>query len=170
MKCLQLAAALVLSLVATARSQTIAGVVRDSTSRAAVAGAVVEVQVSAGAVVHRTLTSMAGRFDLNGDGRAFRLRGVRIGFRPREIPIPADFAGGTEIDIIMVRLPTMLEKMKVVAGAKCDQGSSIAGQALLQQARAGLLATVVAREVKPAKLVRLSYERTYGPRLDTMMP
>ena len=162
-------AALVIT-ASAASAQVVSGTVRDSASRLPVVGVVVDLQDLAGGSITRTLTSSTGQFAIAADSRAARLKLVRIGFRARELRLAGDSLPTAPLEIALVRLPQMLEKMDVVAGAKCDQRTNAAGQALLQQARAGLLATIVGREVNPAKLVRLSYERTYGPRLDTMMP
>jgi hypothetical protein len=170
MKRLRLAIALILSLATVARAQMFAGIVRDSTSRLAVVGVVVELQDPGGVTLARTLTGATGTFTIAADPRASRLKLVRIGFRPRDLAIRIDTIAGVLLEITMARLPTMLDRVDVVAGAKCDERTNAAGQALLQQARAGLLAKIVGREVNPAKLVRLSYERTFSSRLDTMMP
>jgi hypothetical protein len=159
---------LVLGPLSAAVGQTVTGVVRDSTSRLAVAGAVIELLDSNGASIGRSLTNGFGSFTIPADARGTSLRIVRLGFRPRTLGIAVPTAD--TLQIAMVRLPTMLDEMRVVAGAKCDQRANDAAQSLLQQARAGLLATIVGREANPAKLVRISYERTYGARLDTMMP
>ena len=161
---------LFLSCLASAvHAQAVTGVVRDSTTRLFISGAVIELQDAAGTPLARTLSSASGAFSLIGDSRAAKLSVVRIGFRPRTVRLDRT-AMEASFDIAMVRLPTMLEKMDVVAGAKCDQRTNAAAQAFLQQARAGLLATIVGREVNPAKLVRLSYERTWSRRTDTIMP
>ena len=159
-----------LLLGAALRAQSITGAVRDSTSRAFVVGAVVEMHDASGDLLSRTLTNSSGMFNIFADPRAASLRFLRIGFRPREVRIQVDTLSGKFVDVSLTRLPTMLDAVEVRAGAKCDQRTNPAGQALLQQARAGLLATIVGREVNPAKLVRLSYERTFSARLDTMMP
>lgn len=166
----RLAVALLMTLGGVLEAQTITGAVRDSTSRALVAGVVVEMHDTNGDLLWRTLTNSSGAFSVFADPRAARLRFLRIGFRPRDIRIQVDTLRGKFVDVSMARLPTMLERVEVRAGAKCDQRTNPAGQALLQQARAGLLATIVGREVNPAKLVRLSYERTFSARVDTMMP
>lgn len=168
MRLAPLVAALLVTAASRAAGQTLAGVVRDSTSQIAVAGAVVELLDGDGRIVGRTLTNGFGTFALSVDGRGVMVRVVRLGFRPRTLPVPA----GTSdtLHVALSRLPTMLDEMRVVAGARCDQRANEAAQSLLQQARAGLLATIVGREANPAKLVRISYERTYGARLDTMMP
>jgi hypothetical protein len=152
------------------QAQTITGAVRDSTSRAFIVGVVVEMRDASGDLLSRTLTNSSGVFNVFADPRAARLKFLRIGFRPRDVSVQVDTLSGKFVDVSMARLPTMLDRMEVIAGAKCDQRTNPAGQALLQQARAGLLATIVGREVNPAKLVRLSYERTFSARLDTMMP
>lgn len=58
----------------------------------------------------------------------------------------------------MAALPTMLEPMRVSSGATCSKRDDrIVALSLLEQARAGLLATIVAREAKPANMVRLRF-------------
>jgi hypothetical protein len=64
----------------------------------------------------------------------------------------------------------ILDPVRVTAGARCDPKAAAAGGALLQQARAGLLATVVGREANPARVVRLSYERTYARQPESTSP
>ena len=60
----------------------------------------------------------------------------------------------------MIQLPAFLEPVRVVADQRCPRRSDAgAAFALLEQARAGLLTTVVARQSNPGKLVRLGFER-----------
>jgi hypothetical protein len=64
------------------------------------------------------------------------------------------------IDILMRSLPTMLEPVRVSAGATCPRRSDDARTyALLEQVRAGLLSIVVARDANPAAFVLLAFER-----------
>jgi hypothetical protein len=64
----------------------------------------------------------------------------------------------------MVRLPALLESVRVIDNRLCPGGTAhSAAFALWEQARAGLLAAVVARETKPAVATTLLYERTLAP-------
>jgi hypothetical protein len=153
-----------------AAAQSVTGVVRDSTTRLPIPGVVVELRAAADSALGRTLTNNVGEFRLPAAPGGGTLKAQRIGFRAVAVPVRSDSLGAASLSVTMVRLPTMLDKVDVVAGAKCDRRANSAGQAFIQQARAGLLATLVGREANPAKLVRLSYERTYGLRLDTVPP
>lgn len=144
------------------QSQQLRGVVRDSAASVPLAGAVVTELDSAGATVARAITDAGGRFSIVVAPRAASLRLIRIGYRPREVALPAD--GAVEFRLSMERLPPILDAVKVVGNELCP-GSSDRGAAfqLWEQARAGLLATVVARELKPAYATTVVYESTLGP-------
>lgn len=144
------------------RAQQLVGTVRDSASRQPVAGAVIQLLNASGTVLGRNLTNGRGdyRVVLSADMR--RVRVMRIGFRPREASIPSAPAGTPEVrlDISMVALPTFLEPVQIVENLHCPRRSDhAAALGLLEQARAGLLTTIVAREANPPKLVRLTFER-----------
>jgi hypothetical protein len=75
------------------------------------------------------------------------LRAVRIGYRPRDLALT--FAGDT-LEIAMAKLPPMLATMRVTDSELCPgANASNAAVDLWEQAKAGLLATVVARENQP---------------------
>ena len=155
----------------TAEAQQLRGVVRDSATGEAVAGAVVSMLDQSGAALTRTITSTHGQYEVDWHDRAAWLRVVRIGFRPREIRLERGIVDDSTLDVVLVRLPTLLEAMHVTALGTCDRRRDNAqAQALLQQARAALLATIVAREANPAKVVRLAYERTVTRNLDAEAP
>ena len=141
-------------------AQELHGTVRDSANRQPIAGAVLMLLDTSGAVLGRNISNERGEYRLVLSDRTQRVRAVRIGFRPQEVAIPTS-AGTTELDIAMRALPTLLEPVRVSANAHCprrsDEGTTFA---LLEQARAGLLTIVVAREANPATLVRLTFERT----------
>jgi hypothetical protein len=144
---------------ATASAQQVRGTVSDSTSRRPIPGAVLILLDSAGGALGRNLTNERGEFVLSGATGARRLRVQRIGFRPRDVTIPPVVNGVAEIGVAMIPIPTFLEPVRVTAtqcARRSDQGSAIA---LLEQARAGLLTTVVAREAKPASMVLFMFER-----------
>src|SRR6185437_9181742 len=93
-------------------------------------------------------------------GGARRIRVVRIGFRPRDLALPAGQAD-VRLDIDLPLLPTLLEPVAVRANPRCPlRTDRAAAFALLEQARAGLLASVVEREASPARLVRLAFDRS----------
>ena len=144
----------------TSEAQVVRGTVSDSASRRPIPGAVLILFDSAGVVLGRNITNERGQYTLAGVSSARRLRVQRIGFRPRDVRIPAATNNVVELSVAMIPLPTFLEPIHVTASAcpkRSDQGSALA---LLEQARAGLLTTVVAREAKPASLVLYLYERT----------
>jgi hypothetical protein len=128
---------------------------------APVAGAVVSLLDSAGRATGRTIAGADGRFVLSQSPRAARLHVIRIGFRPRDIRLaPTD----TLVDVALVRLPTSLTAMRITDREMCP-GSEERGAAfeLWDQARAGLLATVVGREAQPAMTRALRYNRGLSP-------
>jgi hypothetical protein len=141
-----------------ASAQVIQGVVRDTAARQPVAGAVVLLLDSAGHSVSRDITDQAGVYRIATTPQVRRIRLLRIGYRPRELSAPATDDDVVQFDIAMAALPTMLEAMQVTSGANCSRRDDrLIALSLLEQARAGLLATVVAREAKPADMIRLRY-------------
>jgi hypothetical protein len=150
-------ALIALSLPAIAGSQQVTGVVRDSSSRAPIAGAVVSVMDASGVTLRRAITDASGRWSLAAVDRPARIHVIKIGFRPADVAVPGE---GASFDVAMVRLPAVLEAMRI-SGREICPGSSDRGAAfqLWEQARAGLLAAVVARELKPAAATMVTYER-----------
>jgi len=139
-------------------AQQVRGTVRDSTTGLPIAGAVITTVDSLDRVGRRSVTSERGTYFVTATG-ARRLRIVRLGFRPVDVDLAQRDLAAT-IDVIMIRIPYQLQQVRVVAGAKCPRRSDRkAALALLEQARAGLLATVVARSDRPARMTRLSTER-----------
>lgn len=166
-----LRAALLLMLTAMPGSaQMIRGVVRDSVSRIAIPGVVVSISDSVGNRLARTLTDGQGAYRMGVAPGSYRLRLVRIGFRMRELPVRIA-EGQNTLDLSISALPSLLEPIKVVGAAKCRKRSdNAAAQALLEQARAGLLNSVVARDANPATITRYAFERWYSDRPDTAAP
>lgn len=151
-------------------AQRVAGVVRDSASREPIAGAVVTSLDSAGGVTSRTITGVDGRFRISiaGDGR--RIQVLRIGFRPRVLALQTP-ATDTTIDVSMTAVATLLETFTVLEQPNCSKRSDRStALAAWEQARAGLLASVVARDANPAIIRTLLYDRTLnvgGTRIDS---
>jgi hypothetical protein len=146
-------------------AQRVHGVVRDSASAQPVPGAVVSLMDAAGHVNVRTIADEAGRYALTATAAVTRVQVVRIGFRPAEAALPPlDALGDVAVDITMRRIPAMLESVRVSDQTLCP-GSANHGDAftLWEQARAALLATIVAREAKPARVKMLTYQRVIYP-------
>jgi len=142
-----------------AQAQTLRGVVRDSSTQRPVTGAVLIVFDSSGRVLARNITDERGAYAISLGGGARRMRLQRIGFRPRDVSVAPIATGTAELDVTIAALPTILEPVRVAASAcsrRSDQGAALA---LLEQARAGLLATIVAREANPSSMVLLKYRR-----------
>lgn len=138
-------------------AQELRGTVVDSASRRPIASAVLVLVDESGAARARTITNDRGQYRLAVPAEARRIRALRLGFRAREIAL---VAGATELDIAMLVIPTLLEKVTVQAARACPRrDDSQSALALLEQARAGLLATIVAAEANPATMKLLRYER-----------
>lgn len=139
-------------------AQEIRGVVRDVSARQPVSNAVLLLLDSLGHPLGRNIADAAGRYRIALSRGMVRLRVVRLGFRPAEVAIPAmvrptDVA---QLDVEMTELPTILEPVQVSIGANCPtRKDRIAALSLLEQARAGLLAAVVAQEQRPAQMIRM---------------
>ena len=138
-------------------AQDITGTVRDSASGLPVRGAVIVVLDSINRALSSALSNERGQYRVAYSGNARRLRAVRLGFRPRELPLSPSTQ---RLDIVMVSIPFLLEPVRIVASARCPKRDDrAAALSLLEQARAGLLATVVARSTNTANMTRLVFER-----------
>jgi len=146
-------------------AQELRGTVRDSVSRRPIPGAVLLLLDSSGVVLGRNITDEGGKYSIALRAGTRRVRVQRIGFRLRELGIPASRttrgAAETPFDVIMLPIPTFLERVSINEQSKCSRRADRPiAFALLQQARAGLLTTVVAREANPAAMVRFTYEKS----------
>jgi hypothetical protein len=150
----------VLAPASAAGAQVLAGTVRDSVARIPVPGVVVILLDSTGGTVARNLTNERGDFRVALGDAVRTLRFVRIGFTPREVPVPPRTDGTTRLDLAMFALPSLIGTVHISANSRCrvrkDRAQALG---LWEQARAGLLATIVARDENPAKLVRLGFYR-----------
>jgi hypothetical protein len=152
-----LAATLIACTVQSAWGQILRGAVRDSASGQAIPGAVLMLLGGNDVVLGRNITNERGEYGIALSSAMQRMRVVRIGFRPRTIDIPA---ATSRLDIRMASIPTMLEPVQVSDNSQCPRradGPRAFG--LWQQARDGLLATVVARSVQPTAMKRLQFAR-----------
>jgi hypothetical protein len=143
----------------TARAQIARGTVRDGDTGAPIAGVVVLALDSAATVRARSVASAVGDYRVSIQ-RAVKLRFVRIGFRPEERVIPAPENGVATVDVTMRALSQLLAPVEVRANPNCPRRADANSTfALWDQARAALLAAVVAREANPPRSVRIIYKR-----------
>jgi hypothetical protein len=143
-------------------AQAFHGTVRDSTSHQPIAGAVFMLLDSSGVVLGRRITDEQGRYGITVTGRPRWARVVRIGFQPREVRLAGAVDSGTPYDLAMIPVPTMLAAVSVRDQSHCaKRRDRAAALGLWEQARAGLLATVVARETNTADVHRLVFERNF---------
>jgi hypothetical protein len=139
--------------------------VRDSASREPVPSAVVRLFDASNRELERTITGRDGRYRLDALPAGHELRVLRIGFRPRVVRFQSAAARDTTLDIVLAALPTLLEAVNVDDQPKCSRRSDRAAAfALWEQARAALLATVVARESRPPLIAVITYDRTVDRR------
>jgi hypothetical protein len=162
---------ILITLTPALRAQ-VAGTVRDSASQQPLPNTAVIVLEPTGKPVSRGVTDQQGRFRLaTTSGKVTRrsapktvyplkLRVLRMGFRPREIPLTAASAG-TVWDIGLVSFPIQLEEVQVVAVTCPQRPDRKAALSLLRQVRMSLLANVVARSQSSATMQRLLYERRF---------
>ncbi|HEX4682426.1 MAG TPA: carboxypeptidase regulatory-like domain-containing protein [Gemmatimonadaceae bacterium] len=162
-----LAAALV-ALPGAVRSQQaqqgarLRGAVHVAGGNVPIPGAVVTVVDSGGAQTARGIADAQGRFSIVLPAHPARIHAVRIGYRPVDTEVPAKL--DVPLELVMERIPPLLEAVKVSDTELCP-GSAERGAAfaLWDQARAGLLTAVVARDLNPATARTLTYERRLAP-------
>ena len=137
--------------------RVVRGTVLDSAQAIALPGAVITIVDSSGATGARTISDASGRFAITVPARASTLHLIRIGYRPRDVPVGV---ASSTLELVMSRIPPMLDAVRVSDRELCP-GSADRGPAFeyWEQARAGLLAAVVAREANPATATTLTYER-----------
>ena len=145
----------------TVAAQDVRGVVRDSASGIGVSGAVVMLLDSADSVLVRSISNQRGEYRIPLTPAAKRIRTLRLGFRPRVATLPAAVDGNiAALDIRLVAIPIHLETVRTLAARSCPKrADGPAALAILDQARSGLLATIVARAANPPAVKRLKFER-----------
>jgi len=143
-----------------AGAQELRGTVRDGGSRQPIPAAVLMLLDSTGVTLGRNITNERGAYRISLSAGMARVRVVRIGYRPREAAIPPVVNGIATLDVAMQSLPTMLDPVRVTDSMKCPvRADRAAALALWEQARAGLLATIVARTAQPVAMTRLLFDR-----------
>ncbi|MEO8622653.1 MAG: hypothetical protein ABI625_16400, partial [bacterium] len=146
---------------AAAQQQLLTVTVTDSASHRPLSSAVLIFLDASGTAFARNITNERGQLSASVSPDVRRVRALRLGYRARDVQMPSTSAATARLDIAMLAIPALLEPVTVVAASSCPRrDDSRAALALLEQARAGLLATIVAREANPAEMKLLSYERT----------
>lgn len=142
------------------RGQSLRGTVREASGRAPIAGAVILLVADSSTILARTITDTHGHYGLERVHGATLLRVLHIGYRPGNIRLAAAADTALTIDVSLDRLATLLQPVRITGRRDCparaDDGAMLA---LLDQVRAGVLATEVAGQAKPAFMVRLVYKR-----------
>jgi hypothetical protein len=153
--------AVAFGLTSVAQAQTVSGRVTDRTSGFPVAGVVVSALDANGAPLVRAVTDSASGYRITIVPGAVKLHFRRIGFSPAQVAI-ADSVNG-RIDVILTRLPTQLPPVKAIAAAQCDaDANSAEALSLWEEARAGLITSLVARETKTAFMSVLIYQTNFS--------
>jgi hypothetical protein len=151
--------AVTLGLATLARAQTVSGRVIDRTSGLPVAGVVVSALDASGQPLVRAVTDSASGYRIALMPGAMKLHFRRIGFSPAQVGI-ADSVNG-RIDVVLSRLPTQLPAVKAVAAAQCEADANSADAlSLWEEARAGLITSLVARETRKTALMSVLVYQT----------
>src|SRR5688572_27862766 len=100
-----------------ARAQVVRGTVTDSASQRPIPGVVLLVLDESGAVLGRNITNERGEYTIARTAAMQRARIQRIGFRPRELALPAWSNQDATLDARMVAIPAFLEPVRVTAAA-----------------------------------------------------
>jgi hypothetical protein len=169
-----LAAALVVLALAAhtprLQAQVLAGTVRDSASQQPLPNTRVLTLDPAGRPTASVTTDQQGRFRISpwtsraaARSGSVRLRVLRMGFRPRELPVDRS-AAAAAFDVSLVPFPIVLEKFEITAASCPKRADRAAALGLLQQVRMALFATVLARSQSSATMTRLLYDRRVEPR------
>src|ERR1035437_5347101 len=102
-------------------AQSLRGTVRDSVSRQPIAGAVVMLLDSSGAVLRRNITDEREQYRIALRGGARTLRFIRIGLQPRELRLPPAPDDGTLVDLAMLPVSTMLSSIQVEDRSRSEE-------------------------------------------------
>ena len=162
--------AILLATAGTLAAQVASGTVTDSASHQPIPGAVVTLLGADAAVLGQTITDELGAFRLAYSRSAKSLRVVRIGFQPRSIPLDEAASGADQsFNIVMGPFSATLTTVRVSAQANCPVSDDrSAALAFWDQARAGLLNTVVARKAHPMAVHRYYFQTSFSATNDTI--
>ena len=162
------AVGLLRALTSQVEAQQLRGVVRDSATTVPVPGAVATLADPGGRIVARTLSGADGRFLLPLVSGAAALRVIHIGFQPRE-QVLTSLGRDTSVQLSLARLPAILNSVHVsepeLCPASADRGMAFR---LWSEARAGLQAAAVAKEMNVGRITAVTFRRAMDPRDDAI--
>lgn len=152
---------------AVVRAQAIRGVVVDATERP-VAGVVVFMVDSASRVVARALSAEGGQFRVAAArAGSYRLRTMRIGYRPTVTePIALLLGGEVERRVTLTGAQVALDTVRVVDRNSCRVESDVSAAAtfaVLEQARTALSAAQLTMSGRNISATTVAYERRLDP-------
>lgn len=153
--------ALIAASFGRAAAQSVRGTVRDSAGGQPIPGAVVWLADTSGAFLARSVSGADGRYAVLRLAGSAQLHVLRIGFRPALIAL-VDRTRDTTIDVRLDAIALVLDAIASSRRRVCpgDKGTGDALE-LWEQARAALLASVVARDANPPRLTLRSFTRSF---------
>jgi hypothetical protein len=150
-----------------ADAQRIRGALTDSSTHERVPAAVVVLYDSVGHGLARVMANGEGQYSIVRPPNTRTMRVLRIGYRPRDFTVgKAD----SVVDVRMQPVPSLLGTIQAVDRPFCsnaDEGNSALD--LWEQARAGLMASLVSREMSPPRIRLRTYRRTLDPTLNSIV-
>jgi hypothetical protein len=160
--------AALLAVPAIAAAQSVRGLIVERADSVPVPGAVVLLLDRSGGVAARALTNERGEYRLAAPGPGtYRVRTLRIGFRPETSP-PIGLAAGQEtVHAAMVAgAPVMLDTVRVLGRNVCrlHGDSAVATYGLWEQARTALTAVDLTARARALNATIVTYERALDPR------
>ena len=161
-----LTGALTVTPLLSAHAQAVRGTAVDEDS-VPVSGVIVLLIDGAGRVTSRALTNDAGEFRVAGDAPgAYRLRTLRIGFRPI-VSAPVMLASGEEVSrrIVLTGVPFSLDTVRVVGRSMCQltPNSDTLTYGIWEQVRAALSAAQVTSRTRGFMATLVTYDRSTDP-------
>jgi len=147
---------------AAASAQSVRGVVVDGTEKP-VPGVVVQLLDSASAINARALTNERGEFRVGATAPgSYRLRTLRIGYRPETSPA-LSLAAGQEVTrrLLFIGVKFSLDTVRVVSRNVCRMArdSAAATYAVWEQVRAALNATLLTSGTRSIGTTTVVYDR-----------
>lgn len=122
-------------------AQSLSGMLRDSSSSRPLGGVLVTLVDSTGAVAGRALTNPDGTYHLSARAGRYRLRVLRIGFRPHTSPEVELHATAVRWNLLIASQPIRLDTVRVLGRTACARlRPSEAAHDVWEQARAAIAA------------------------------
>jgi hypothetical protein len=143
-----------------AEAQRIRGVLTDSATRERVPGGVVILYDSAGHGLARTISAADGQYSIGTGPTTRKLRVMRIGFHPRDVALSAN---DSVVDVALQPIPPLMRAVQSTDSRVCAADPGNSAMDLWEQARAGLLASLVSREVSTPRMRVRTYRRVLDP-------